>query len=237
MFSVAQEVAIQYDGLFLRTTRYLKQFNWSTNHSNEPSGNIQVLVSTNLSRARGSRTEHEYILIVCPTKEVTEKRLQGHSHKLQRGNCFGPIQSSWTRLTLGPDTFMSYLRQSKIFLLPATCSNLLPTSRFDECLEISRWDLGHTENNNDSVQSFIIGGVLTLALWSSGVILVQEDLNENLNWLLDSRLETAGMFSPKVQMTPRGNGCLRALTDKDIGPLSGLSTETVENMSLKPNDR
>ena len=28
----------------------------------------------------------------------------------------------------------------------------------------------------------IIGGVLTLALWSSGVILVQEDLNENLNW-------------------------------------------------------
>ena len=45
------------------------------------------------------------------------------------------------------------------------------------------------------------------------------------------------MFSPKVQMTPRGNGCLRALTDKDIVPLSGLSTETVENMSLKPNDR
>ena len=45
-----------------------------------------------------------------------------------------------------------------------------------------RWDLDHTENNNDSVQSVIIGGVLTLALWSSGVILVQEDLNENLNW-------------------------------------------------------
>ena len=129
---------------------------------------------------------------------------------------------------------MNYLRQLAVSSLPNIDSYLPPASRSDGYLQVGKWSLTHEEDNNSLIQSIVVNGVLTTALWSGGTVLTQEILKEKLNWLLDSRLETVEMKSSNfIKMSSLGNACLNALLVKNAGPLFGLSTGTVKRMGQK----
>ena len=217
LLPVAKELAIQYSGLHLHNQERLEGL--------QKARNIKIRLCSDMGEVSEPLEDGEYIIVVCAattTKNNDGKSLR--SHQLQEGNYFGPLQRSWIRHTISPNSSLNRIRQAQVPTSGDISMFLPPMVRTDQYMPAEQWSWKENDERTASIQPIVVNGAVTTALWSGGTTVNQEQLSGPVGYLLDSRDETLEIKGRTcVRMTKLGKCCLRTLTKRMWDRCQGLA--------------